>query len=409
MKKKKLVFVRFREDRNRWEADYRDQTGKRHRPLFETEEQAHAHALEISQTIGRGVLPVADSEISLSEYVERWKATRQSQLAPRTFRSYCERLVNHVLPALGSYKVREIKRRHVKALLDEKQRAGHAPNSIRLVRAALSTILTDAQDAEIVMANVCIGLGRKHGMQPGTLTKADRQTANPMNRAQRDTFLRKANENPDRRWSVLFQVLALAGLRPSEALALKPGDVDFQGQTIKVERALEMDRTVRPVKTYESRRVDLTPRLAASLKDYLRWLTEQALCHGWGPPQWCFPSEDGKPLDDDQTRKAFARVLKRAEMGGFTPYSLRHTFASLLLASGTPLTYASQQMGHSSPATTLRFYAKWIPGEGRRWVDTLDSQEPKPGTTGGPRLVSAGAGGGTRTHDLLITNQLLCH
>ncbi len=40
---------------------------------------------------------------------------------------------------------------------------------------------------------------------------------------------------------------------------------------------------------------------------------------------------------------------------------LRHSFASLRLAEGAPLTYVSQQLGHSSPDTTLRHYARWIP------------------------------------------------
>jgi hypothetical protein len=48
------------------------------------------------------------------------------------------------------------------------------------------------------------------------------------------------------------------------------------------------------------------------------------------------------------------------------------TFASLLLASGAPNTYVSEQLGHSSPATTLQYDAKWVPTRGRRWVDALD-------------------------------------
>jgi hypothetical protein len=35
----------------------------------------------------------------------------------------------------------------------------------------------------------------------------------------------------------------------------------------------------------------------------------------------------------------------------------------------------SQQLGHANPTTTLRFYAKWIPSKGRRWVDVLDGAE----------------------------------
>jgi hypothetical protein len=36
------------------------------------------------------------------------------------------------------------------------------------------------------------------------------------------------------------------------------------------------------------------------------------------------------------------------------------------------IAYVSEQLGHANPSTTLRFYAKWIPNKGRRWVDVLD-------------------------------------
>ena len=51
---------------------------------------------------------------------------------------------------------------------------------------------------------------------------------------------------------------------------------------------------------------------------------------------------------------------------------MRHTYASLLLAAGAPITYVSAQLGPANPSTTLRFYAKWIPSKGHRWVDLLD-------------------------------------
>jgi hypothetical protein len=51
-----------------------------------------------------------------------------------------------------------------------------------------------------------------------------------------------------------------------------------------------------------------------------------------------------------------------------------HAFACHLLAAGTPVTYLAAQMdGHASPATTLTWYARWIPTGDRRWVETLQA------------------------------------
>ncbi len=60
-------------------------------------------------------------------------------------------------------------------------------------------------------------------------------------------------------------------------------------------------------------------------------------------------------------------------------YDCRHTYASLLLGDGAPITYVAPQLGHS---TTLRHYAKWVKGKGRRWVDLMDP-EGRPGGEAG--------------------------
>ena len=115
---------------------------------------------------------------------------------------------------------------------------------------------------------------------------------------------------------------------------------------------------------------------------------------------------------------AFRRALKRAKLPGFRLYDLRHTFASLLLAAGAPITYVSAQLGHANPTTTLRHDARWIPSKGRRWVDALDASGSKSGTKMwnqedihiriAPEAVGmVGEPSGTRTRDPLIKSQVL--
>jgi integrase len=40
---------------------------------------------------------------------------------------------------------------------------------------------------------------------------------------------------------------------------------------------------------------------------------------------------------------------------------MRHTFASLLLLDGVPITYVSRQLGHKDASLTLRVYAHCVP------------------------------------------------
>jgi integrase len=86
-----------------------------------------------------------------------------------------------------------------------------------------------------------------------------------------------------------------------------------------------------------------------------------------------FLSRRGELINEDWPRRVFAKVLKRAGLPWHTPYDLRHTFATLHLAKGHPITYVSAQLGHSDPSTTLRWYAHWLPTSDKRFADAMDS------------------------------------
>jgi integrase len=77
---------------------------------------------------------------------------------------------------------------------------------------------------------------------------------------QRDAFFAAAAA--ETRYATLFAVLVEARLRPGEAFALRPGDIDWGARAIRVERAWNLGR-VRATKTYEERTVDLTPLVRA--------------------------------------------------------------------------------------------------------------------------------------------------
>jgi hypothetical protein len=76
-------------------------------------------------------------------------------------------------------------------------------------------------------------------------------------------------------------------------------------------------------------------------------------------------------------RKAFNRILDAAELDRRGPHQMRHTFASLLLQDGAPITYVSRQLGHKDASITLRVYAHWLPDPtSEKLVDALDDAAP---------------------------------
>jgi hypothetical protein len=73
-----------------------------------------------------------------------------------------------------------------------------------------------------------------------------------------------------------------------------------------------------------------------------------------------FPARDGGPWNqwalDHWRGRVFRGAKEAVGIEDATPYTLRHSFASLLIWEGRPITYVAAQLGHS-PAMTLRTYA----------------------------------------------------
>jgi integrase len=92
-------------------------------------------------------------------------------------------------------------------------------------------------------------------------------------------------------------------------------------------------------------------------------------------PAWMSPSPEGTALEERNVRTVFARLLAKADMRQICIHDLRHTYSTLLLQTGAPITYVSQQPGHRDASITLRVYAHWLPDVSRR-VDRLDPLQP---------------------------------
>ena len=142
-------------------------------------------------------------------------------------------------------------------------------------------------------------------------------------------------------------MLAYAGLRPGEALALRWGDM--RDRTLLVERALSFG-VEKDTKTGAHRTVRLLAPLAADLRE---WRMRS------GRPDdraLIFPGHNGKPWSEPAYQawrsRAFARAVIAAGLEhAARPYDLRHSFASLLLHEGRSVIYVGRQLGHDARLT----------------------------------------------------------
>ena len=179
-----------------------------------------------------------------------------TEIKPRTLDSYTRNPDRHVLPAFGRFKLRELHR----GTSGGKRAAGLGKQSVRLIRAVLSVLLSDAVDDGILIANPALQLRGSRRRRPDSISHAERhKKIRPMSHGQLAAFLAAAQADP--RHYPLFLLLARAGLRPGEAYALQWGDLDLRGREIRVEHSLSAGRIETP-KTGQTRTVDMSEQLS---------------------------------------------------------------------------------------------------------------------------------------------------
>src|SRR5262249_40820137 len=70
-----------------------------------------------------------------------------------------------------------------------------------------------------------------------------------------------------------------------------------------------------------------------------------------------FATAGGDMLSPDNLSRDWRRLVKRRGFPAVSFHALRHTHASVLIASGLDVVKGSRRLGHSSPAVTLTVYA----------------------------------------------------
>jgi integrase/recombinase XerD len=143
---------------------------------------------------------------------------------------------------------------------------------------------------------------------------------------------------PRRKARTILTVCYAAGLRISEAISLKPTDIDSQRMMIRVEQG----------KGQKDRYVMLSEQLLKILREWYRLAR---------PTVWMFPGViPGSHITREGVSDACELGLKRSGLTKpVTPHSLRHAFACHLLEYGTDLRTIQLLMGHRSLSTTARY------------------------------------------------------
>ncbi|WP_245616900.1 tyrosine-type recombinase/integrase [Amycolatopsis taiwanensis] len=300
-------------------------------------------------------LPSEDRRYTVGQAVKDFLAYGLPRRSDSTIEKLTILANQHVIPALGARKARELTADDVDKWLAQKAKI-LSTRTLRDLHSILRRAIARAQKRDKVKRNVALLCEIPEGRQ-GRPSKS-------LTVEQAEAILKAAEGTSMRAYVV---VSLLTGARTEEMRALTWSRVDLVGKPNAdppVPPHIMVWRSVREggdTKTRKSRRsLALPQRCIEALKAHK---TKQAFARRLAGDRWqetdlVFSSAVGTELDAANVRRAFRKVVEKAGLAAkeWTPRELRHSFVSLLSDNGMPIEQISRLMGHNGTAVTELVY-----------------------------------------------------
>ncbi|MBQ5970072.1 MAG: tyrosine-type recombinase/integrase [Clostridia bacterium] len=407
------------------------------------EKELNRQAVMFEDRAKRGL--VLDGSIRFADFAEKWfKEYAEPQLKPKTLAHY-RALIPRINQSIGHIPLDKLQPLHLRAFYNELEKEGvrkdqkyksrfdlkairkekHMKKVELAAATGLSASTLDAaenshtvskQTAEKLCAALTLKLpdafepvGKTtlsdktvrshHTLISSILEKAVRWNILPDNPAKRAEApklqrrvpqyldeagardLMKALDHEGEQQQVMIKLLMFFGMRRGELLGLKWSDIDFDRQTITINRTIQYlpEKGVfeSSTKTTSSERtLKAAPYTMQILRQFQAWQSAERLKSGdrWQDQGYLFTRYDGQPLRPDYLTSWFKDFVRRNNLPDIHVHSLRHTSATLLIADGTPLTTVAHRLGHANAGTTTKIYAHAIQSADAAAAEALESK-----------------------------------
>ena len=278
------------------------------------------------EKVGRATQTLCD------EYLDYLRG--ECHLADNTIAAY-GRDMQRFVGWVGKRDLKKLRIQDLSAYVGFLQTEQLAPASIARNVVAIRTFFKFLQLEGVVVDNPAelIATQKMWQRMPGVLT-----------RRQVEDFLR-APRKTDAFWQrdvAMLEVLYATGCRASEVCHLRVRDLSLKEKHLRCEG-----------KGGKQRMVPIGAQAIAAILRYCEELRGKLADKSPHPPEELFLSRSGRPIDRIQLWRLVKRYAQRAGIvAEISPHSLRHSFATHLLAGGADLRLVQEMLGHASIQTT---------------------------------------------------------
>lgn len=288
----------------------------------------------------------AGSSATVGQLLDRWLADVQRTYRHSTATAYA-RAVRALQPALGAYRVVDLRPEHVREWL---RGLDVTPKTCRNYLTPLRAICAQALQDGILAADPVAAVNTR--LVVGRRPRVDH--VDPLTTEEIRAVLAACQEHRPG-WLQYWRFMLYTGCRPSEAFALRWGDVDLDAGTVRIERAVVERQAQDTTKTAAgTRTITLLPAALAALQG------QRAATQLQGREVFLNPRTRRPIRDTDEPARCWAYLIKRSGVRYRNQYQCRHTYASQLLSGGENPWLVAQQMGHRDVSMVMRVYGRYV-------------------------------------------------
>lgn len=376
--------------RTRWRAQWWElvdpadpRRGKRQRSRGGFETRAAARDVLLAQLVGIEKPTAALTRPAAPKFLAYANTWLDGHRCEPTTRLYIQRAIDAVAPFIGDLPITEIRPTDLAAAyraLESGRLPRHRAPANRPPLAAstvfrysgwIVTIFNSAIDEGMLERNPA---SHKNSGRPRGPRARRAKPFQVWDGEQASLFCRWALAT-GQPWAHAWDILTRTGLRSGELLALRWSDADLRTATLTVERALRYNESLPRGARYEytlpkngrPRRIALDQATVETFIARRHQLTRDTGTLRFpgglvfGPEPGRAPTQSGLLSAFSRVQNAFAAAHPDVHLPRLTVHDLRHTHASLLLASGVDVKVIQERLGHASATITLNTYAHLMP------------------------------------------------
>lgn len=287
----------------------------------------------------------------LAEFADIWLKEKKIEWSKGHYDDVDGILAKYLIPTFGNQKISAITKQQIlqfRSILTKvpgQKEGGLGPSRINHIMTPLRMLINEAADRyEFTSAWKNI-----------KALKIGRSEIDPFSLSEIEQLIECAPEE----YKAYYITRFFTGMRTSEIDGLMWDNVDFKNKIILVRQSL-VKGILKGLKTDSSyREIDLIDRVVAALKKHKETADLS--------DKFVFTNRHHKPLNYTiVSRTIWYPTLDKANLRHRNPYQTRHTYATLLLASGESPEWIAKQMGHSTTTMLFRVYSRFVPNLTRR-------------------------------------------